>query len=244
MIQANKVKNRIALITGSSRGIGRDIALKLAEKTNAVAVHYHSQRQEAESVVETIRNMGGEGAVFQADLTEEKEAGFLIQEVIREFGKIDILVNNFGPILVKPWQEVTVEEWEDIFRSNFLSALFCIREALPNMCDRKWGRIINLGYSRVEQLVSFQTITPYAVAKTGLLILTRSVAVSEASSGITVNMVSPGLMEDGVLPANTNIPAGRLGTFKDVSGAVQFLASEKAGYITGMNVVVAGGWKL
>ncbi len=238
------MKNRIALITGSSRGIGRDIALKLAEKTNAVAVHYHSQRQEAESVVETIRNMGGEGAVFQADLTEEKEAGSLIQEVIREFGKIDILVNNFGPILVKPWQEVTAAEWEDIFRSNLLSALFCIQEALPNMRDRKWGRIINLGYSRVEQLDSFQTITPYAVAKTGLLILTRSVAVSEASSGITVNMVSPGLMEDGVLPANTNIPAGRLGTFKDVSGSVQFLVSEKAGYITGTNVVVAGGWKL
>lgn len=238
------MKDTIALVTGSSRGIGKDIALKLAEKTKAVAVHYHSQRQEAESVVETIRNAGGKGAVFQADLTEEKEAGFLIQEVIREFGKIDILVNNFGPILVKPWQEVTAAEWEYIFRSNLLSALFCIQEALPNMCDRKWGRIINLGYSRVEQLDSFQTITPYAVAKTGLLILTRSVAVSEASSGITVNMVSPGLMEDGVLPANTNIPAGRLGTFKDVSGAVQFLVSRKAGYITGTNVVVAGGWKL
>ena len=112
------------------------------------------------------------------------------------------------------------------------------------MRDRKWGRIINLGYSRVEQLTSFQTITPYAAAKTGLLILMRAVAVSEASSGITVNMVSPGLMEDGVLPANTNIPAGRLGTFEDVSGAVQFLVSEKAGYITGTNVVVAGGWKL
>lgn len=238
------MKNRIALITGSSRGIGRDIALKLAEKTEGIAVHYHTQSQEAESVVETIRNKGGQGAVFQADLTEEKEAGSLIQEVIREFGKIDILVNNFGPILVKPWQEVTAAEWEETFRSNLLSALFCIQKALPGMRDRKWGRIINLGYSRVEQLVSFQTITPYAAAKTGLLILTRSVAVSEASSGITVNMVSPGLMEDGVLPANTNIPAGRLGTFKDVSGAVQFLVSEKAGYITGTNVVVAGGWKL
>lgn len=238
------MKDTVALVTGSSRGIGRDIVLKLAEKTDVVAVHYHSRRQEAESVVETIRNTGGEGAVFQADLTEEKEARSLIQEVIGEFGKIDILINNFGPILVKPWQEVTAAEWENIFRSNLLSALFCIREALPGMRKRKWGRIINLGYSRVEQLDSFQMITPYAAAKTGLLILTRSVAVSEASSGITVNMVSPGLMEDGVLPANTNIPAGRLGTFKDVSGAVQFLVSEKAGYITGTNVVVAGGWKL
>jgi 3-oxoacyl-[acyl-carrier protein] reductase len=238
------MKDIVALVTGSSRGIGRDIALRLAEKENAVAVHYHSQRQEAESVAEMIRVRGGQGAVFQADLTKEQEAGSLIQNVIKEFGKIDILVNNFGPILVKPWQEVVAGEWEDIFRSNLLSALFCIQAALPNMRDRKWGRIINLGYSRVEQLASFQTITPYAVAKAGLLILTRSVAVSEASSGITVNMVSPGLMEDGVLPANTNIPAGRLGTFTDVSGAVQFLVSRKAGYITGTNVIVAGGWKL
>ena len=238
------MKDTIALVTGSSRGIGRDIALKLAEQTKGVAVHYHTRRQEAENVVEAIRDTGGQGAVFQADLTKEKEAGSLIQNVITEFGRIDILVNNFGPILVKPWQEVTAAEWEAVFRSNLLSALFCIQAALPNMRSRKLGRIINLGYSRVEQLASFQTITPYAAAKTGLLILTRSVAVSEASSGITVNMVSPGLMEDGVLPANTNIPAGRLGTFKDVSGAVQFLASEKAGYITGTNVVVAGGWKL
>ena len=238
------MKGMVALVTGSSRGIGRDIALELAESIKGIAVHYHTQNQAAERVVEAIRDTGGEGAAFQADLTKELEAKSLVQNVITEFGRIDILVNNFGPILVKPWQEVKAAEWEAVFRSNLLSALFCIQEALPNMRDRKWGRIINLGYSRVEQLTSFQTITPYAAAKTGLLILTRSVAVSEASSGITVNMVSPGLMEDGILPANTNIPAGRLGTFKDVSSAVQFLASEKAGYITGTNVVVAGGWKL
>ncbi len=238
------MKDTITLVTGSSRGIGRDIALKLGGKTNVVAVHYHSQKQKAKSVVETLRIRGGQGAVFQADLTREHEARSLVQNVITKFGRIDILVNNFGPILVKPWQEVAAEEWEAVFRSNLLSALFCIQEVLPNMRDRKWGRIVNLGYSRVEQLMSFQTITPYAAAKTGLLILTRSMAVSEASSGITVNMVSPGLMEDGVLPAKTNIPAGRLGTFDDVSSAVQFLVSEKAGYITGTNVVVAGGWKL
>lgn len=238
------MKDMVALVTGSSRGMGRDIALKLGEDRHAVAVHYHTQGQKAKSVVDAIRNTGGQGAVFQADLTKERDARSLVENVIFEFGRIDILVNNFGPILVKPWQKVAAEEWEAVFRSNLLSALFCIQEVLPNMRDRRWGRIVNLGYSRVEQLTSFQMITPYAAAKTGLLILTRSVAVSEASSGITVNMVSPGLMEDGVLPASTNIPAGRLGTFPDVSAAVQFLVSRKAGYITGTNVVVAGGWKL
>ena len=234
----------VALVTGSSRGIGKDIALKLAERSNKIAVHYHSQTQEAEGVVEAIREKGGQGAVFQADLTIEKEARTLVQNVLFEFGRIDILVNNFGPLLVKPWQDLTTSEWDKMFRSNLLSALFCTQEVLPGMRQQRWGRIVNLGYSRVEQLVSFQTITPYAVAKTGLLILTRSVAASEASSGITVNMVSPGLMEEGTLPADTHVPAGRLGTFQDVSGAVQFLVSRKAGYITGANVVVAGGWKL
>jgi 3-oxoacyl-[acyl-carrier protein] reductase len=112
------------------------------------------------------------------------------------------------------------------------------------MRKKKWGRIINLGYSRAEQLVAFSRITPYAVAKTGLLTLTRTVAASEASFGITVNIVSPGLIEGGVLPEQKDVPRGRLAKFKDVSEAVLFLASEKADFITGTNLVVAGGWKI
>ena len=112
------------------------------------------------------------------------------------------------------------------------------------MRERKWGRIVNLGYSRVEEISAFMTITPYAVAKTGLLILTRTAAKSEAPNGITVNMASPGLIEGGVLPQNKKIPHGRMGTSQDVAAAVGFLCSEKAAYITGANLVVSGGWKL
>jgi 3-oxoacyl-[acyl-carrier protein] reductase len=125
-----------------------------------------------------------------------------------------------------------------------MSALWCLKAALPGMRKRKWGRVINLGYSRAEQLVAFSKITPYAIAKTGLLILTRTAAASEASSGITVNMVSPGLIEGGALPEAKNIPAARLGRFEDISNAVLFLVSEEAGFITGTNLVVAGGWKI
>jgi len=238
------MNKKIALVTGSSRGIGRDIALRLADVVSGVAVHYKKDRKAAADVVRNIRKKGKFGASFCADLTKEREAVALVRNVERKFGKIDILVNNFGPILVKPWEKVTSSEWEFILRSNLGSALSCLKAVLPDMRKRKWGRIINLGYSRAEQLVAFSTITPYAIAKAGLLILTRTVAVSEASSGITVNMVSPGLMEGGILPRNKNIPKARLGKFKDIAEAVLFLVSDKADFITGTNLIVAGAWKI
>lgn len=236
--------DKIALVTGSSRGIGRDIALRLAAAVPGMAVHYRKERDEALKVVQAIQGKGKRSAAFRADLTKEREAALLIEKVIEKFGRLDILVNNVGPVLVKPWADVSKEEWEDVFRTNLESALFCLKASLPGMKERRWGRIINLGYSRVEQLTAFKDITPYAVAKTGLLILTRSVAASVASAGITVNMVSPGLIEGGVLPPGRKVPAGRLGTFKDISEAVLFLVSEEASYITGTNLIVAGGWKL
>jgi 3-oxoacyl-[acyl-carrier protein] reductase len=238
------MEDKIALVTGSSRGIGGDIALSLAETVGGVAVHYFSQRQAALGVVETIRQKGIQSAAFRADLSSEKSANLLIQKVQDRFGRLDILINNFGPILVRPWKKVTTKEWESVYRKNLLSALFCLKAALLGMRCRKWGRIVNLGYSRVEQLTAFTTITPYAIAKTGLLLLTRTAAHTEASAGITVNMVSPGLMERGVLPKDEHVPAGRLGKFDDVSSAVLFLVSEDAGYVTGTNLIVAGGWKL
>ena len=195
-------------------------------------------------VVKKIRAQGRISHAFAADLTKRGQARRLIRRVEMKFGRLDILVNNFGPILVKPWEEFKAAEWEFLFRSNLESALGCIKAALPGMRARRWGRIINIGYHRVEQLVAFSTITPYAVAKTGLLILTRSVAASEFKSGITVNMVSPGIIKGGILPAGSKIAEESLGTKMDVAEAVAFLASEKARHITGTNLIVAGTWKL
>ena len=238
------LQDKIALVTGSSRGIGRNIALKLADVVTGVAVHYKRNRLAAEEVVREIKQKGKRSVCFSSDLTKEKEARALIRRVEEKFGKVDILVNNFGPIVIKPWEKVSSSEWDYALRGNLMSALWCLKAVLPGMRRRKWGRVVNIGYSRAEQLVAFSKITPYAIAKTGLLILTRSAAASEASSGITINMVSPGLIEGGALPEAKNIPAGRLGRFEDISNAVLFLASEEAGFITGTNLVVAGGWKL
>jgi len=234
----------IALVTGSSRGIGKNIALRLAGNAAGVVVHYRKNEEAAQKTVAEIKKAGAVSQAFQADLMDEREADVFFRKAEKVFGRIDILVNNVGPMSVEPWEKVDSREWDRIFFGNFKTALFGMKAVLPGMRKRGWGRIINIGYSRVEQLNAFPTITPYAVAKAGLLILTRTAARTEGGSGVTVNMVSPGLIEDGVMPVRKNIPLGRLGTFEDVSGAVDFLASDKAGYITGINLVVAGGWRL
>jgi 3-oxoacyl-[acyl-carrier protein] reductase len=237
-------KDKVALVTGSSRGIGREIALRLADAAGSVAVHYRANRAAAAEVVRLIRQKGKAGLAFRADLTREKQAAGLVRSVEGRFGRIDILVNCFGPFLQKPWENLTGPDWDLILRGNLHSAFFCLKAAVPGMRKRKWGRVINIGYSRAEQLGAFPSITPYAAAKTGLLILTRTAAKAEAASGITVNMVSPGLIQGGRLPSGGKFDSSALGTPGDVAKAVLFLASEDAQAITGTNLIVSGTWKM
>jgi 3-oxoacyl-[acyl-carrier protein] reductase len=237
---------RVALVTGSSRGLGREIALRLAgaETVAGVAVHYHSNRKAAEEVASLIQRRGQRSVVIRADLFKEKECIRLIQTAKKTLGRLDILVNNFGPFLVKPWEKVTPAERLRIYQGNFLSAWNCLRTALPGMRARGWGRVINLGYHRAEQLAAFPGILPYAAAKTSLLLLSRTAAATEVGTGVTVNMVSPGLLREGRLPAKSKIPAGALGGFRDVAEAVLYLVSDRAAAVTGANLVVAGAWKM
>jgi 3-oxoacyl-[acyl-carrier protein] reductase len=234
----------IALVTGASRGMGRAIALRLADEVSGVAVHYLTRRDEAQDLAAAIREKGKLSAVFRADLTKKAQAAGLIKKVEEKFARIDILVNNVGPFLVKPWDQLEVADWERVLRGNLLSSYFCVKAALAGMRKRRWGRIVNIGYSRAEQLTSFPTIAPYAAAKTGLLILTRTAAVAEAPNGITVNMVSPGLIKGGVLPQARDLFESQLGTFEDVAEAVAFLASDRASSLTGATLIVAGTWKM
>lgn len=238
------MKNKIALVTGSSRGIGKEIAVSLSADAAAVAVHYLRNGEDAEKTADAVRKSGSASAVFQGDLTKESEAVGLIRAVEDRFGRIDILVNNVGPILIKRWDGIKSDEWTSVIAGNLHSAFYCLRAVLPGMRKRKWGRVINIGYSRAEQLTAFFQITPYAIAKTGLLILTRTAAADVGKFNITVNMVSPGLMEGGKLPENIKVPMGRLGRPRDIAAAVRFLVSDEAGYITGENIIVSGGWKL
>jgi 3-oxoacyl-[acyl-carrier protein] reductase len=238
------MQDKIALVSASSRGMGRTIALRLADKAKGVIVHFRKNRDAAVEVVEEIKKKGKLSGCIQADLTQEDQAHAFVRKAEDMFGQIDILINNFGPMIEKPWETLKAEDWDYMWRGNLGSAFYCMQAALHGMRDRKWGRIVNMGFSRVEQLMAYRKIVPYAAAKTALLILTRSVAASVISDQITVNMVSPGLIEGGILPKNQNVPAGRLGTFGDVASAVLFLASEGASYVTGANIIVSGGWKL
>lgn len=236
-------EGRVALVTGAAKGMGRAIALALSRRVSGVAVHYRGSAKEAADTVAEIERLGKRAASFAADLTDEGGAADLVRKVEGTFGRLDVLVNNIGPFLVKPWQEITAGDWDAIFRGVLESAHFCMKAALPGMRSRGWGRVVNIGYSRAEQLGSFPTIAPYAIAKTGLLILTRTAAVSEVANGVTINMVSPGIIEGGVLPPGKIAPAA-IGKFTDVAEAVAFLASDEAAAVTGTNLVVAGTWKM
>jgi len=237
-------KRRVALVTGGGRAVGRAIAVALAGRVEAVAVHGRRLGAEVERTARLVRKKGAASAVLEADLSVENQAAALVRNVEQAFGRVDILVNNVGPILVKPWDVLTAADWESMLRGNLLSAFFCLKAVLPGMRRRRWGRVVNIGFGRVEHLGSFPTILPYASAKNGLLLLTRTAAVAEAASGITVNMVSPGLLEGGLLPAVPAIKRSAIGRSSDVAAAVEFLVSEEASGTTGANILVAGTWRM
>lgn len=238
--------DRVALITGASSPIGRAIAIKLTEQASRVGVHYYQQRLAALEVVKEIKEKGGEAWAFWANLSSLTQAKKLIQRVERKWGRIDILVNNFGPFLHQPWEKTTSEDWLLLFNCNVLACFELIKAVIPEMKTRKWGRIINIGFHRVGQMMAFPNILPYAAAKTSLLMLTRTAALSLIKFGITVNMVSPGLIQGGQMPemAEESLSRVFVGQAEDVAEAVNFLASEEARAITGNNLIIAGTWKI
>lgn len=237
---------RVALITGAGQGIGRQIALRLGrdESVSTVAVHYRKNLAQAQAVVAELRDMGKDAACFKADLEKKSQAAALVKKVEDKFSRIDILVNNVGPFVVKRWDDLDLSDWERALRGNLIGSYFCLKGVLSGMRKRKWGRVINIGYSRAEQHTAFPTILPYAAAKSGLLLLTRTAAVSEAPNGITINMVSPGLIKGGAMPQMKDLDESRVGTFGDVAEAVSWLTSDAAAAVSGTNTIVAGTWKM
>jgi len=246
VVNADMSISRIALVTGAGRGIGRAVALRLADEPEitAFAIHYRSLARDAEATAAGIRKLGKEAETFQADFTQAPAVAAMIADVEARLGPVDILVNNVGPFFLKPWPDLEDGDWEKAFRDNFLSTFRTVRAVLPGMRSRRWGRIVNLGFSRVGQNVAFPNIAPYAAAKSSLLILTRTAAVAEADRGITINMVSPGLIEGGVLPAGAKLKAKDVGNPADVAEAVAFLTSDRAAAVTGTNLIVSGTWKM
>lgn len=238
----------VALVTGGSRGIGRAIAERLAEEGAVVAVNYRADEEAAAEVVESIRAIGGKADSFKADVADPAEAERLVRSVGEALGPVDVLVNNVGEFFLKPLAEMNAAEWRRVLESNLNSAFYVSRCVLPVMRSAGEGRIVNVGLSPVYLVRGAPNLAAYSIAKTGIVVLSRTLAAEEAPNGITVNCVSPGLIDNGYLPPEQEewmlkrVPAGRLGRPEEVADAVAFLISSRASYVSGANLSVSGAW--
>jgi 3-oxoacyl-[acyl-carrier protein] reductase len=241
------LEGKIALITGGSRNIGRAIALKLAENGADVGINFKSQKKKADEVVEIIQKMGRKSQAFQADVSVFPEVEKMAKDFLSEFGRIDILVNNVGPFIMKKLSELLPEEWEGMIQGNLNSTFYCCKAFLSPMQKQKSGVIINIGGPNAEKTSGFVYTTPWSIAKTGVVILSKSIAKQEGKNGIRVNVVNPGYIQTeeytDEMKKNMpkDVPLGFLGKPEDIAEAVVFLASDKAKYINGAVLNVHGG---
>ncbi|MBM2826212.1 MAG: short-chain dehydrogenase/reductase [Dehalococcoidia bacterium] len=230
---------KVALVTGSAKGLGAAMAIALASHGAKVAVHYRTSKKEAEETVQAIEKYVEGPLLVQGDVTDEKDAQRLIATVTETFGRLDILVNNVGNFLFKPMEETESWEFRDVIESNLYSVFYMTKAGLPIMREQRYGRIISFGNVGAEKLPIRPNTTPYFIAKAGVLTLTKILAQEEAKWGITINAISPGILETSqvTLP----VPIGRAAAFSDIINALLFLLKEESSYITGANIEVSGG---
>lgn len=232
------------LVTGSALGVGRAVALRLGRAGHQVAVHYRSSEGPAAEVARDIEERGGSAVLVSGDVTVPEQVEAMAESVRQGLGGLDALINNVGGFLIKDYDELTIEDWDQQLAST-VSATFYVSRAMRDMVRDGGGSIVNLSDSNADRIVARPRTLPYSIGKTGILILTRTMAVTEAPYGVNVNAILPGVIENSdPLPDPSKIPAGRHGTFDDIGAAVDFLLSEEARYITGSFVQVGGGWNV
>ena len=242
------MEGKIAVVTGASRGIGRSIALALADAGAHVVVNYAGNAQAAKEVADAIEQKGRQAIIYQADVADSEQVATMMEEVLKVFGKIDILVNNAGITRDNLLMRMKEEEWDQVIATNLKGVYNCIKAVTRPMMKQRSGRIINI--SSVVGSVGNPGQANYVAAKAGVIGLTKATAKELASRGITVNAVAPGFIETDMtaklneeIQANllTQIPLQKLGQPNDVAHMVCFLASEKASYVTGQTIHVDGG---
>jgi len=238
------------LVTGATGDIGSAIAAVFAKNEYNVALHTNSKLDEALKNAETLsKEYGIKAVAVQADVSKEDEVKAMFETLEKDFGRIDILVNNAGISLVSMLCDTSSDDWDRVMDINLKGVFLCTKEAIKNMVHNKWGRVINI--SSVWGNAGASCEVAYSASKAGLVGFTKALARELAPSRITVNAVSPGLIdtkmnshlsEDDVKELCGEIPMGRMGTPDDVANTVLFLASEGASYITAQNITVDGGW--
>jgi len=243
------LKNRTAIITGSSKGIGAAIAIELAKQGCNTVINYNSDSEGAREVLRTIKTVAGTDAIMvKADIGKYRDVKKLFGEAVGSFKKIDILVNNAGIAIWKPFLEITEEMWDRTMDTNLKGTFMCSQMAAKEMIKTGGGAIVNI--SSLGANGSMDCLVPYVTSKGGMTLLTKALAVELAPYNIRVNTIAPGTIDiernrktdpdypDDWIPY---IPMGRVGKVKDITGPVVFLCSEESSYITGQNIYICGG---
>lgn len=247
----NSLEGKVALVTGGSRGIGRSIVLALAQAGAKVVINYQGNEAAARDTLEKVVAGGGEGIIYQADVSVSGEVEKMVGAALEEYGRIDILVNNAGITRDTLLLRMKDEDWEKVIETNLTGVFNCVRAVSKVMIKQKAGKIINI--SSVVGLSGNAGQVNYAAAKAGIIGLTKSVARELASRGIMVNAIAPGFIvtemtdkiSDGMKEQlSSRIPVGRLGNPEDVANLALFLAGSGSDYITGQVITVDGGMNM
>jgi 3-oxoacyl-[acyl-carrier protein] reductase len=239
---------RVALITGGARGIGRAIGLALGERHWSVALAYRKSEREANETSKAIAERGGNALALRCDVSDAGAAQTLVQTLEQTWGRIDALINCAGPYHRINLLDETALGWHEMFANNLDPVFYLAHAAAPGMKARRYGRIITFSMANADQMVAQPDVTAHYIAKAGVLILTRTLAKLLAPHGITANTISPGFIDSGSAPPEElaamakRVPAGYIGHVDDTLAAVKFLLSDEARYVNGTNIHVSGGW--
>jgi acetoacetyl-CoA reductase len=244
------LKDRVALVTGAVGGIGRSISLHLAAEGAILALNYLVEQDgDAEEYLKELTRQGFRASLYKADVSRSDEAVSLVERVTKDFGRIDVLINNAGITIDKTMRNMSPDQWDKVIGVDLSSVFYCSRAVIGQMLERGYGRIINIS-SVVGQKGNFGQ-TNYAAAKAGIIGFTKALALETAKKGITVNAIAPGFVKTAMtdkIPKDVidkivdSIPVGRLAEPSEIARAIVFLADEKSSYITGQVMGINGGF--
>lgn len=247
MNEINYLLGKTALVTASSRGIGRAIAMALARQGAKVVVNYKNDQSAADEVVAEIEKLGSEAIAIQADVSKAEPAEQLVKQAHQHFGRLDILVNNAGPFQMQTLSETTIDDWHAMIDGNLNSAFYCTHHALPIMKEQGRGDIIFIGCVKADSQRARQNNCAYGIAKTGVVLLAKTLAREEGANGIRANVINPGVIDNGTVGESElqqyarHISMGEIGQTDDIANAVLFFLSDQGRYCNGAILNVDGG---